>query len=268
MLILKHYSKFFTQNESFISKNLQKGKPMQIVQFNSSEFSVRSIVINDEPWFVAKDVCEVLGLTHITNTLSRVDSEDLSVVKLHSGGQTRNMKVVNESGLYQIIFMSKKPQAKKFKRWVTSEVLPSIRKYGSYSLIQEEPEEPSDTIDLPKEKLLELLTSLSKGFEVLSIEVGNLNKKINTKLKRKEVKNNANNLLECQQTLKELDFVKKLEAVISNNPGINQSNLFKKVGKKRDDKTSRKILDKYTGLRWHFKINGREKQYFIGTPQI
>lgn len=75
----------------------------------------------------------VLDLTNITETLKRVDEEDLTSVKLNSGNQLREMKLVNESGMYQIILMSNKPEAKQFKKWVTSEVLPSIRKNGIYA---------------------------------------------------------------------------------------------------------------------------------------
>jgi anti-repressor protein len=101
--------------------------------FSNSELgNVRVIVKNGEPYFVAKDVCGILGLGNVTETLKRVDELDLNSVKLKSGNQYRNYKVVNESGLYQIIFMSNKPQAKQFKKWVTGEVLPTIRKTGGY----------------------------------------------------------------------------------------------------------------------------------------
>jgi prophage antirepressor-like protein len=106
---------------------------MDIRVFKRDGFGdVKIIIKNNEPHFVAKDVCDILGLSNITETLKRVDETDLNSVKLKSGSQYRNYKVVNESGLYQIIFMSKKPQAKQFKKWVTSEVLPSIRKHGAY----------------------------------------------------------------------------------------------------------------------------------------
>jgi len=107
---------------------------MNIKVFKNIEFGAVRVLRdeNNEPWFIAKDVCEILGLSNITETLKRVDEADLTSVKLNSGGQLREFKIVNESGLYQIIFMSKKESAKKFKRWVTSEVLPAIRKYGAY----------------------------------------------------------------------------------------------------------------------------------------
>lgn len=96
---------------------------------------VRTIVIDDEPWFVGKDVTEILGYTNASKALAdHVDSEDkLNNESLSSLGQ-RGGWLINESGLYSLILSSKLPTAKKFKHWVTSEVLPSIRKTGSYNL--------------------------------------------------------------------------------------------------------------------------------------
>ena len=234
---------------------------MQITEFNSPEFQLRAITINNEPWFLAKQVCDVLGLTNTTETLRRVDSEDLSSVKLNSGGQMRNMKIINESGLYQVIFMSNKPQAKAFKKWVTSEVLPSIRKTGSYILPDNKP--TSDKLELSAKQVASMLSSLTKGFEILAIEVGNLNKKLERKTKTRQ-SSQARAIHEYKSNLKEMEIAKDIEAIISNNPGINQTNLFKKLGKNRDDKTMRKILTKYTGIRWNYKQSGRECQYRIG----
>ncbi len=138
----------------------------QLTIFNSDEFGeIRTVVKKDVVWFVAKDIVNILELTNITETLKRVDEEDLSSVKLNSGNQLREMKIVNESGLYQIIFMSKKQQAKEFKRWVTSEVLPSIRKDGAYmtdKTIEKALNEPDFLIELAtrlkqeKEKRMQL----------------------------------------------------------------------------------------------------------------
>ena len=102
--------------------------------FNSQEFGqVRVLEINGEPWLVGKDVAEALGYANTRDVLSKhVDSEDKADVVIHDGSQNRNMKVINESGLYSLILSSKLPTAKKFKRWVTSEVLPQIRKTGGY----------------------------------------------------------------------------------------------------------------------------------------
>ena len=94
---------------------------------------IRIVSISGEPWFVGKDVAAILGYSNTRDALSRhVDSEDKADVAIHDGSQNRNMVVVNESGLYSLILSSKLPAAKEFKRWVTSEVLPSIRKHDAY----------------------------------------------------------------------------------------------------------------------------------------
>ncbi|MHB1350097.1 MAG: BRO-N domain-containing protein [Desulfobulbaceae bacterium] len=87
-----------------------------------------------EPWFVAKDVCDILELVNSREALKGLDDDELASEKLTSGGQLREMNLVSESGLYTLVIRSNKPQAKPFRRWVTHEVLPSIRKTGSYSL--------------------------------------------------------------------------------------------------------------------------------------
>lgn len=96
---------------------------------------VRVVRLNDEPWFVAKDVCDILDFRNTRTALNNhVDQEDRNTVPVQDGIRrgNPNQAVINESGLYALIFGSKKPVAKKFKRWVTSEVLPSIRKTGAY----------------------------------------------------------------------------------------------------------------------------------------
>ena len=92
-------------------------------------------VVKDEhadPWFVAKDVCVVLELNNVTEALRGLDEDELSSVFLKSGGQSREMRTISESGLYALILRSNKPEAKRFRKWITSEVLPSIRKTGQY----------------------------------------------------------------------------------------------------------------------------------------
>ena len=116
--------------------------------FENAEFgSVRTLVINGEPYFVGKDVAEILGYANTSKALiDHVDDEDkLNNETLSSLGQ-RGGWLINESGLYSLILSSKLPNAKKFKRWVTSDVLPAIRKTGSYS-IQNKPD--SYTIEDP-----------------------------------------------------------------------------------------------------------------------
>ena len=103
--------------------------------FNNAMFGdVRIILQNDEPWFVAKDVCECLEISNSRQALSRLDTDEKTDVILNDGSQNRKMNIVNEYGLYSLVLSSRKPEAKEFKRWITHEVLPSLRKYGTYSM--------------------------------------------------------------------------------------------------------------------------------------
>lgn len=104
--------------------------------FNNEEFGdIRTVTIDGDPWFVGKDVAEILGYSNSRDALAkRVDEEDKGVAKCDTLGGTQELTVINESGLYSLILSSKLPTAKKFKHWVTSEVLPSIRKTGQYQI--------------------------------------------------------------------------------------------------------------------------------------
>jgi len=99
--------------------------------FNNSEFGqVRTILKENQVWFVAKDVCDCLALTNPTMSLQRLDEDEAT--KFNLGGRVGETNIVNEYGLYNLVLGSRKPEAKRFKRWITHEVLPSIRKHGAY----------------------------------------------------------------------------------------------------------------------------------------
>ena len=104
--------------------------------FNSEEFGdIRTVTIDNEPWFVGKDVAEALGYSNSRKALSdHVHDDDKGVTKCDTLGGKQDLTIINESGLYALIFGSKLESAKRFKHWVTSEVLPAIRKNGSYQL--------------------------------------------------------------------------------------------------------------------------------------
>ena len=108
--------------------------------FNNEEFGeIRTITKDGEPWFVGKDITEKLGYQNGSRDIARhVDEDDQIVIPIPGDTQNRNMLVINESGLYSLVISSKLPNAKKFKKWVTSEVLPSIRKNGGYIANQEQ----------------------------------------------------------------------------------------------------------------------------------
>ena len=101
----------------------------ELQNFNFSGQDVRIITINGEPWFVVADIAKVLGASNSRSLAQMVDEEDKGKQSLHSGSDAT---IVNESGLYTILLRSNNPQAKPFRRWVTSEVLPTIRKHGAY----------------------------------------------------------------------------------------------------------------------------------------
>lgn len=100
--------------------------------FNYQGKLVRTVQTDGETWWVLKDVCDVLDLSDTNKTAERLDTDELTRIKIVSGGQNREMLCVNESGLYNVILRSDKPEAKPFRKWVTAEVLPSIRKHGAY----------------------------------------------------------------------------------------------------------------------------------------
>lgn len=113
---------------------------MQNIQiFNNPEFgNVRTVEIESEPWFSGKDVAEALGYSNPRKAvLDHVDEEDKGVTKCDTLGGQQDMSIINESGLYSLVLSSKLPSAKKFKKWITSEVIPSIRRLGGYIVGQE-----------------------------------------------------------------------------------------------------------------------------------
>ena len=119
----------------------------KIKVFENAEFgSVRTVTINGEPWFVGKDVAMILGYTNPAKAIRvHVDEEDKGANEMDTPGGKQNTTIVNESGLYSLVLSSKLPSAKKFKRWVTSEILPSIRKnevYGTHEFLQKTISDP------------------------------------------------------------------------------------------------------------------------------
>lgn len=131
-----------------------------ITIFNNEEFgNVRTLTINGEPWFVGKDIAECLGYSRSTKAVSdHVDEEDIDGIPIQDSiGRMQNTPIINESGVYSLILSSKLESAKKFKKWVTSEVLPSLRKTGTYTVVATQPSttssiivQPTSDIELPK----------------------------------------------------------------------------------------------------------------------
>ncbi len=117
-----------------------------ITPFNFEGHGLRWTMIEGQPWFAIVDVCKVLGIINPSMVGDRLDSDDLSAIGLiDSMGREQRTRITNESGLYELIIRSNKPDAKRFRRWITSEVLPALRRTGSYSIM---PVEPEDDLDL------------------------------------------------------------------------------------------------------------------------
>lgn len=104
----------------------------QLKVFNFKSNEVRTVVKDGEPWFVAKDVCNVLEIEKHRDAVSRLDEDERESVLVDTLGGSQQVTAINEPGLYSLVLRSRKPEAKDFKRWITHEVIPSIRKHGAY----------------------------------------------------------------------------------------------------------------------------------------
>ncbi|MDZ8064130.1 MAG: Bro-N domain-containing protein [Nostoc sp. DedQUE08] len=106
---------------------------LSVFSFESHE--IRFVGTADEPWWVASDLCTVLDIVNVSQAIAKLDDDEKLMYTLHTSGQGRETLCVNESGLYSLVLTSRKAQAKRFKKWLTSEVIPAIRKTGTYSAI-------------------------------------------------------------------------------------------------------------------------------------
>lgn len=126
--------------------------------FLSEEFGkIRVVERNREPWFVVKDVCDILGIANPSQALSRLEADEKDTVILNEGIGNPEKSIINEYGLYSLVLSSRKPEAKAFKRWVTREVIPAIRKHGGYLT----PEKVEDALTDP-DTIIKLATRLKE----------------------------------------------------------------------------------------------------------
>ena len=114
----------------------------ELTRFEFQGKGVRTVTIEGEPWFVVKDVCEILEIEKYRDAVARLDEDERGSVVVDTLGGKQSMASVNESGLYALVFKSRKPEAKEFQKWVTKEVLPQIRKTGRYELCPQTPALP------------------------------------------------------------------------------------------------------------------------------
>ena len=170
--------------------------------FKNDNFGeIRTILIDGEPYFVGKDVADILGYAKSRNAIQiHVDEEDKKDALIQGGvGGTQKMIVVNESGLYSLVFSSKLPVAKQFKRWVTHEVLPSIRKTGNYAIM---PKDFSQALRAYADEV-EQNALVKEQNETLEIAL-NISNKFYTVAKYNKKYKKHWNMYECQQIGKEI----------------------------------------------------------------
>lgn len=153
---------------------------LQVFDFN--ENAVRVIMKDDQPWFVAKDVCDALEIVNHKDAIKALDDDEKSGVGISDPhGREQVTNVISESGLYSLVFRSNKPEAKKFKKWVTSEVLPAIRKTGSYNIGAKLRE-----LDIQEAKIIQSLL-FNPDSELSKTERRKLSLSILAKLEKSEV---------------------------------------------------------------------------------
>lgn len=131
----------------------------KLVTFENAAFGkIRTLTIDGEPWFVAADVCKALELGNPSMTVERLDADEKGISSIDTLGGKQRMAIINEPGLYSLVLSSRKPEAKAFKRWITHEVIPAIRKYGGYmtkSLLEQVLENPNLIYEFARRMLAE-----------------------------------------------------------------------------------------------------------------
>lgn len=156
----------------------------QLQVFKNKQFGqVRTLTIDNEPWFVAIDVCNILDIKNTTQALSRLDEDERTMLNI---GRQGNANIVNEYGLYTLILASRKKEAKQFKRWITHEVLPSIRQTGVYITNQTQQNE-NELINKTLYLMYNNMVELSNQFIELKKEITNIKKNEKPKKKTKKM---------------------------------------------------------------------------------
>lgn len=228
--------------------------------FNFEQNEVRTVLVNDEPYFVGKDVAGILGYSNTKDALSRhVDSEDKTGSRITTSGQSREMTIINESGMYSLILKSKLPNARKFKRWVTSEVLPAIRKNGAYLTDQK-----AYDITHNPDSLADLLLQAGEQLKQKDLVIQEMEPKA---LFTDAVRGSVNSCL-----------VAELATILKQN-GINigQNRLFEwlrdneylcRDGRRKNKPTQRSMDLKIMDVREHVRTNSQGELVTTFTPLV
>ena len=229
--------------------------------FNFEQNEVRTVLVNDEPYFVGKDVAEILGYSKPRNAIStHVDEEDKQDAPIQGGlGGKQKMTIINESGLYSLILKSKLPSAKKFKRWVTSEVLPAIRKHGAYLT-----DEKAYDITHNPDSLADLLLQAGEQLKQKELIIQEMQPKA---IFADAVQGSVNSCL-----VKDLATILKQRGV-----NIGQNRLFEwlrengylcKEGRRKNQPTQRSMDLKIMDVREHIRTNSHGELVTKFTPLI
>lgn len=141
-----------------------------LVRFEFQGKGVRTVAIDGEPWFVAKDVCEILEIVDPKTSLRGLDEDEKGEHSMPTLGGMQNHTIISESGLYALVFKSRKPEAKEFRKWVTKEVLPQIRKTGSYALTPTNYIEALEALIAAEKQKQQLQIKLDESMEWYSIK--------------------------------------------------------------------------------------------------
>ena len=165
-----------------MTEEMEEKQVNEIRVFNSDQFGeVRTVTIDDEPWFVAADVCRALEIGNSRMATERLDDDEKGVSLIDTPGGQQELTIINEPGLYSLVLGSRKPEAKAFKRWITHDVIPALRKTGTYSL------KPMSQLEIAKislDMLIEQekrLDSLEQENESTREQIKELNAKITTR---------------------------------------------------------------------------------------
>lgn len=129
---------------------------VEVFQFPTTGQPVRTVLRDGEPWFVARDVAAVLAIADAKSSVRLLDDDEKGVHSVHTPGGPQDVAVVNEPGLYSLILRSRKPEARAFKRWVTHEVLPAIRRTGRYEVAHQLPQSFAEALQLAADQAREL----------------------------------------------------------------------------------------------------------------
>lgn len=125
----------------------------EVIPFSFEDQQVRVIMIDDEPWFVATDICAALDLDNVTNAIKRLDDDEATLISIKGSDQTRTTNIVSESGMYSLVLGSRKPEARRFKKWITSQLLPTLRRTGRY-ILHDAPPRPLVSADIDPPRIM------------------------------------------------------------------------------------------------------------------